>query len=93
VKGVAVTVAVTWHVIDLQDLIVPGGSGAPGRVRTGDISLTRRVLWPTELQGRAPQHSGYRLRGPKSQVTAGADAATGGRVLGRCVKKTYGCGA
>jgi hypothetical protein len=26
--------------------------GAPGRDRTGDISLTRRVLWPTELQGR-----------------------------------------
>jgi hypothetical protein len=28
------------------------GGGAPGRDRTGDISLTRRVLWPAELQGQ-----------------------------------------
>src|SRR5262245_29233587 len=29
-------------------------SGAPGRNRTDDILFTRQVLWPTELQGRAP---------------------------------------
>jgi hypothetical protein len=55
---VAVTVAVTAGIVDLGDRIVPGGDGAPGRNRTDDISLTRRVLWPTELQGRGPQHSG-----------------------------------
>src|SRR4051812_263537 len=27
---------------------------APGRNRTDDILFTRQVLWPTELQGRAP---------------------------------------
>ena len=36
---------------------MPGGNGAPGRDRTGDISLTRRVLWPAELQGRVTRWS------------------------------------
>ncbi len=50
---VAVNVAVKQRLRDLVGIELAGRGGAPGRNRTDDISLTRRVLWPTELQGRA----------------------------------------
>src|SRR5438270_13969601 len=36
-----------------QTLELLGFSRARGRVRTDDLTLTRRLLWPTELLGRA----------------------------------------
>src|SRR5439155_26303711 len=56
--------------------------GDPGRIRTGDISLRRRVLYPAELRGRATSRAalshlsggcGNRLGG-SAGCCSGADA-------------------
>lgn len=77
VSAVAVSVAVNR--LSPTDACgeLPGGVGAPGRDRTGDISLTRRVLCPAELQGRVADASiatdvqFSRAAGPVSTTSVG----------------------
>ncbi len=43
-------------------------SGAPETIRTSDLPLRRRLLYPTELPGR---HSQMRLDNRRSQLASG----------------------
>src|SRR3954451_10583676 len=66
--------------------------GAPGRNRTDDISLTRRVLWPTELQGRAAQHSGWPVRPaqPRCRPPTARESPNRTLLLAHITKTSYG---
>lgn len=48
-----------------------GVFGALDRIRTCDLPLRRRSLYPTELRGRRNRMSRYRLWGTLKSATAG----------------------
>ena len=48
--------------------------GDPGRIRTCDHSLRRRVLYPAELRGRPPAPLAYRIESRDRQSRRGSAA-------------------